>query len=135
MAGATMTKSRLLGLVAALLSGVVLVVILFNRPDPKEATSVRYWAWKHGLAKMDADRALAEMVNDLNRDSIVVGKTEPELIAKFGFTIPIKQASSYVQYCYKNSQYTTSRVFMLRHSNWMVLMRGNKAAALLRVEC
>ena len=128
-----MTKSRWILLVAALLCGVVLVVILFNRPDPIEATSVRYWAWKHGLAKMDADRALTEMVNDPNRDSIVVGKTEPELVAKFGFTLPIEQASPYVQYCYKNSPYTTSRVFMLRHSNWMVLMRDGKAAQLLRV--
>jgi hypothetical protein len=120
-------------LVATLLCGVALVVILFNRPDPSEATSVRYWAWKRGLAKMDADRALAEMVNDPNRDGIVVGKTEPELVSKFGFTVPVEQASSYVQYCYKNSPYTTSHVFMLRHSNWMVLMRDNKAAALLLV--
>jgi hypothetical protein len=90
--------SRLILLIAALLCGVVLVVILFNRPDPTEATSVRYWAWKHGLAKIDADRALTEMVNDPNRDSIVVGQTEPQLVAKFGFTLPIDQASSYVQY-------------------------------------
>jgi hypothetical protein len=128
-----MTKSRWIVLVATLLCGVALVVILFNRPDPSEATSGRYWAWKRGLAKMDADRALAEMVNDPNRDGIVVGKTEPELVSKFGFTVPVEQASSYVQYCYKNSPYTTSHVFMLRHSNWMVLMRDNKAAALLLV--
>src|SRR5271165_1487801 len=126
-----MTKGRWIAL--ALLCGVVLVGMLFNRPDAKEATSIHYWAWKHGLAKMDLDRALNEMVNDPGRDSIVLGKTEPELRAKFGFTLPVEQASSYVQYCYKNSQYTKSQVFMLRHSNWMVLMRDGKAAKLLRV--
>lgn len=72
---------------------------------------------------------LDEMVNDPGRDS----QTEPELRAKFGFTLPVEQASPYVQYCYKNSQYTKDHVFMLRHSDWMVLMRDNKAAQLLRV--
>lgn len=127
-----MTKGRWIMLLFVCLCGIALVVGL-SMSDPEQTTSARYWAWKHGLAKMDADRALAEMVSDPNRDSIVVGKTEPELVAKFGFTLPVEQASSYVQYCYKNSPYTTSRVFMLRHSNWMVLMRDNKAAELLRV--
>jgi len=109
------------------------VALMFLRADPTETVGVRYWAWKHGLVQMDLDHALDEMVNDPGRDSLVLGKTEPELRAKFGFTLPVEQASSYVQYCYKNSQYTKSQVFMLRHSNWMVLMRDNKAAQLLRV--
>ena len=128
-----MTRGRLIALLAVALCGIVLVVMVFLRPDPIEATSARYWAWKHGLVQMDLDRALDEMVNDTGRDRLVLGKTKPELDAKFGFTIPVEQASSYVQYCYKNSQYTTSHVFMLRHSNWMVLMQGNKAAKLIRV--
>jgi len=127
-----MTKGRWIMLLVVCLCGIALVVLL-RRPDPEQATSVRYWAWKHGLAKMDLDQAVIEMVNDPGRDSIVVGKTEPELQTKFGFTLPVDQASSYVQYCYKNSPYTTSHVFMLRHSNWMVLMRDGKAAQLLRV--
>ena len=127
-----MTKGRWIMLLVVCLCGIALVVAL-RRPDPEQATSVRYWAWKHGLVKMDLDRAVNEMVNDPGRDSIVVGKTEPELQAKFGFTLPVDQASSYVQYCYKNSPYTTSHVFMLRRSNWMVLMRDGKAARLLRV--
>ena len=120
-------------LLAVGLCGIVLVVMVFLRPDPIEGTSVRYWAWKHGWVKMDLDRALNEMVNDPSRDSIVLGKTEPELPAQFGFTLPVQQASSYVQYCYKNSQYTKNPVVMLRHSNWMVLMRNGKAAELLRI--
>ena len=127
-----MTRGQLIALLAVALCGIVLVVVVLLRPDPIEATSVRYWAWKHGLVKMNLDRALNEMVNDPGRDSIVLGKTEAELRAKFGFTLPVEQASPYVQYCYKNSQYTKSHVVMLRHSNWMVLMRG-KAAELLRV--
>jgi len=128
-----MTRGRLIALLAVALCGIVFVVMMFLRPDPIEATSVRYWAWKHGLVKMDLDRALDEMVNDPGRDSIVLGKTEAELRAKFEFTLPVEQASPYVQYCYKNSQYTKSQVVMLRHSNWMVLMRDGKAAELLRV--
>ena len=128
-----MTKGRWTMLLFVCLCGTALVVFL-RMPDPEQATSARYWAWKHGLAKMDADRALDEMVNDPNRNSVVVGKTEPQLVAKFGFILPVEHASSYVQGCYKDSPYTTSRVFMLRHSNWMVLMRDNKAAELLRVD-
>lgn len=128
-----MTRGRWVALLVVSLCVIVLLAVVFLPRDPTEATSVRYWAWKHGLVQMDLDRALNEMVNDPGRDSIVVGKTEPELRAKFGFTLPVDQASSYVQYCYKNSPYTTSHVFMLRHSNWMVLMRDGKAAQLLRV--
>ena len=128
-----MTRGRLIALLAVALCGIVLAVIVFLRPDPIEETSVRYWAWKHGLVTMDLDRALDEMVNDTGRDSLVLGKTKQELDAKFGFTIQVEQASPYVQYCYKNSQYTKSHVVMLRHSNWMVLMRDGIAAELLRV--
>jgi hypothetical protein len=126
-------QGRLIALLAVALCGIVLVAIVFLRPDPIEGTSVRYWAWKHGLVKMDLDRALDEMVNDPGRDSTVLGKTETELRAKFGFTLPVEQASSYVQYCYKNSEYAKDQVVMLRHSNWMVLMRESKAAQLIRV--
>jgi hypothetical protein len=128
-----MSKGRWITLLAVSLCVIVLVPVLFLPRDPTEATSMRYWAWKHGLLHMDLDRALNEMVNDPGRDSLVLGKTEPELRAKFGFTLPVEQASPYVQYCYKNSQYTKDQVFMLRRSNWMVLMRDNKAAQLIRV--
>ena len=112
---------------------VIVLVSVFLRRNPTEETSVRYLAWKHSMVKMDLDQALDEMVNDPGRDSLVLGKTEPELKAEFGFTLPVEQASPYVQYCYKNSQYTKDQVFMLRRSNWMVLMRNGKAAKLLRV--
>ena len=128
-----MTKGRWFTLPIIVLCGVVLVAVMFLRRDPTEATSVHYWAWKHGLVQMDLDRALDEMVNDPGRESLVLGKTEPELRAEFGFTLPVEQASPYVQYCYENSQYTKDHVVMLRHSNWMVLMRDNKAAQLIRV--
>jgi len=73
------------------------------------------------------------MVNDTGRDSVVLGKTKSELDAEFGFTIPVEQADSYVQYCYKNSQYTKSKAIMLRQSHWMVLMRDGRAVELIRV--
>lgn len=128
-----MSMGRWITLLALFLCAIVFVGTVFLWRDPTEATSVRYWAWKHGLVKMDLDEALNEMVNDPGRDGLVLGKTEPELRAKFGFTLPVEQASPYVQYCYKNSQYTKDQVFMLRRSNWMVLMRDDKAAQLLRV--
>jgi hypothetical protein len=124
------TRSRWIALVVLL---IVLISILLTRGDSQRSTSVRYWAWKHGILKMDLDQALVEMVNDPSRDRIVLGKTESELNAKFGFTLPPEQASSYVQYCFKNSQYNTSQVLMLRSSNWMVLMQNGKVAQLLRV--
>jgi hypothetical protein len=128
-----MTRGRLIALLAVALCGIVLVAMAFLSPDPTEATSMHYWGWKHGLIKMDLDRALNEMVNDPGRDSLVLGKTEPELSAKFGFTLLVENAPPYRQYCYKNSQYSKDRVLMLRQSNWTVLMRGNKAAQLIRV--
>lgn len=118
---------------AVALFAVMLVATIAIRSDPTEMTSVRYWAWKHGLAKMDLDKALDEMVNDPSRDSLVLGKTNAELKTSFGFILPVEKASPYIQYCYKNSQYYKDPVVMLRHSNWMVLMRDEKAVKLFRV--
>jgi hypothetical protein len=112
---------------------IVAVAGVFLWRDPSETTSMRYLAWKNGLVRMDLDRALNEMVNDPGRDSLVLGKTELELRSKFGFTLQVDQASPYVQYCFKYSPYVKERVFMLRRSNWMVLMRGDRAAKLIRV--
>jgi hypothetical protein len=94
---------------------------------------MRYWAWRHGIVNIDLERALDEMANDPGRDSLILGKTESELNDKFGFTLPVEQTSPYIQYCYKNSSYSKTRVLMLRHSNWMVLMKDGRAAELLRV--
>lgn len=128
-----MTGRKWITGLAVVFCAAVIVAMTVIRPDPTETTSIRYWAWKHGLAKMNLDRALDGMVNDPSRDKLVLGKTQAELQAQFGFTLPVSQASPYVQYCYKNSPYYKDQVVMLRRSNWMVLMRNGKAARLFRV--
>jgi len=131
-----MKKTRWILLLSALVIAILAITFFLRRPDPIESTSLRYWAWRHGLVKMDSDRALEEMVYDPHRDDIVIGSTEPELIRKFGYVLPVEQASSYVQYCYNNydnDAHRVDKVFMLRRSNWMVLMKGGKAVELLRV--
>ena len=128
-----MTKRLRIALLALGLCGMVLVFAFLVHPDSERVASVRYWAWKHNLAKMDLDRALDEMVTDPGRDSMVIGRTRRELDTEFGFIIPIEQASPYVQFCYRNSQYSTSQAVILRRSNWMVLMQNDKARKLIRV--
>jgi hypothetical protein len=116
-----------LGLIA--LTGAVLGPL----SDPVDRVNFRYIAWKHGLYRMPLDEALDGMVEDPNRDSLVIGKTEAELDAKFGFITSVSEASSYVNYCYFNSEYHNTDAVILRRSNWMVLMHNGRAKQLLRV--
>jgi hypothetical protein len=95
---------------------------------------LRYQAWKLGLYPMDLDGATSTMVGDIYPDRLVVGKTEEELIRKFGYVTTLEDASEYVKYCYLNSPYYGEQVLILRKSNWMVLMKDGRATDLILVK-
>jgi len=95
---------------------------------------LRYQGWKLGIYPMDLDQATSTMIGDVHPERLVVGKTKDQLIKKFGYATPIDQAPQYVKYCFFNSPYYGKQVFMLRHSNWMVLMKDGRAEQLLLVK-
>jgi hypothetical protein len=98
---------------------------------PGDRKDLRYQAWKLGLYPFDLDQATSTMVGDISPDRLVVGKTKEELIKKFGFVTPLDQASAYIKFCYFNSPYYGKQVLILRHSDWMVVMQGDRAVDLV----
>ncbi len=72
---------------------------------------------------MSPDSALGTMVGDGKSKDLVIGKTEAELIKKFGYVTPMSQAAEYYRFCYRTSGRPLQPALMLRNSNWMVLMK------------
>jgi hypothetical protein len=135
-----MTKKRLKITPARCLVAIALTTIAFlalwetQYHGPGESRDLRYQARKLGVYPMDVDQATGSMIADVHRDSLVIGKTQDELIKKFGYVTALENASGYVKYCYFNSPYYGTPVLMLRKSNWMVLMKDGRATNLILVK-
>ncbi len=98
---------------------------------PYEHKDLRYQCWKLGFYPLKIDGALETMVVDPRHDSLVLGKTEEQLVRKFGYVLPITQAPQYDQLCNETSPYRGQSVLILRRSNWMVLMENGRGKDLI----
>ena len=112
--------------------GVLCWEVMFHGPADRK--DLRYQAWKRGLYPFRIESALETMVADPDRDSVVVGRTAPQLANRFGYVLPINQASQYDQFCYENSPYRGQSVLILRNSNWMVLMENGRVKDLILIK-
>lgn len=101
---------------------------------PYESKDLRYQCWRLGLYPLKIDGALETMVVDPRRDTLVLGKTQEQLLSKFGYVSSVAEADNYVKYCYENSQYRGETVLLLRKSHWMVVMTNGRASDLLFVK-
>jgi len=101
--------------------------LLVGSHDPRD---LRYQGWKLGVYPLRIDDALETMIEDQQRDSLVIGKTKEQLASKFGF-VSATPGNDYAKYCYNNSQYREKSVRFIRDSNWMVLMNEGKANGLV----
>jgi hypothetical protein len=101
---------------------------------PYESKDLRYRCWRLGLYPLKIEGALETMVVDPRRDTLVLGKTQKQLVSKFGYVSSIADADNYAKYCYENSQYRRTTVLLLRKSHWMVVMTNGRASDLLFVK-
>lgn len=102
-------------------------------PDSGDPKNVQYVFWKWGIVHIDLDRATDVMIGDPSRGSLVIGRSEGELKARFGYLRPLSDANSYLKYCYFNSPWSRNgkTAMSLRNSNWMVLFENGKATDLV----
>ncbi len=54
-------------------------------PGRYDGKGLHYVLWKHHLASMDLDRASAIVINDPERNAMMLGKTRQELTRRFGY--------------------------------------------------
>jgi hypothetical protein len=123
----------------SILAGAVLVLLALVGWEslyygPYQSKDLRYQCWKLGLYSLKIKDALETMVVDPRRDTLVLGRTQEQLVSKFGYVSSIEEADNYVKYCYDNSQYRGTEVLFLRKSHWMVAMTNGRASGLLFVK-
>jgi hypothetical protein len=106
-------------------------VLMYPSPDPK---NIKYVLWKVNLYKLNVDEANGTMVGDRDRNRLVIGKTKEQLRDRFGSLLPPKDASPYLQGCYRNSDWRNRDVLFIGHSSWMVVFEGDKAITLVLVK-
>jgi len=99
--------------------------------DPK---NIKYVLWKAGAYPMNLDTATGTMVGDAKRGKLVVGRTRQELQARFGYLLPLPDASPYLRNCYENSSRKGREVVFIRTSPWMVVFDGGKASELVLIK-
>jgi len=99
-------------------------------PDKFDPKNPHYVAWKWHLLPMDPMRALGTMHGDVWPDRFVLGKTENELNARFGFTKSVSQVGTYLREICAPAR-PGATVLFLNDSNWMVVMKDGRASELV----
>jgi len=93
-----------------ILCGIILLAVVVLGgwwaiyPGPDDPKGFMYVGWRLGLPTLGPDRALGTMVGDGHSKDLVFGKTEAELIKKFGYVTPLSQTDDgYYGFCYRTS--------------------------------
>ena len=125
----------------ALLTVTVVLLVIgiwhFTYPGPADPKSISFQGWKRGIYPLNPDEALETMVGDHvdpQKYPLVVGKTQEELVKKFGYVTTLDSTVSYNRFCYDHSYYRGLPVIFLRKSNWMVVMNNGKAAEIVSMK-
>ena len=121
-------KTRVLKAGIAVIGFLMILIagwaIVYPEPDYR---SPRYVLWKAGIYPMDLDLVATTLVVDPRRDELVVGKSEQQLMKRFGYLTPVAAATKHLQGCYQISSWTNRKVMFIRRSMVGVVFQGNKA--------
>lgn len=99
-------------------------------PDKYDHKNPHYVLWKHHLAAMDLDRASSVIINDPDRDSMILGKTKPELVQRFGYLRTPAQVRPYLRdYCW--AARPNSDAMFLRDRDLMIVFVNGRASEII----
>jgi hypothetical protein len=113
-------------LAALLLAAFVWLAVL----PPADSRGPRYVLWKLGLAQFDEHVVYLAMVQDTDRDSLVLGLSELELTKRFVTVRSPQRGLSSEQAYYTKTYFPSSEVRWLGESQWMVVLREGRVASL-----
>jgi len=106
-------------------------IALYPPGDPK---NMGYTLWKAGLYSIDPADASKSVMEDPGRGKVLLGKTEDELRAEFGYLVPLARASQYFRICIANSQWQGADGAFIRDSDLMIVFKNGKSIDYLRVK-
>jgi len=102
-------------------------------PDPGDSKSLMYKLWKAGLYHLDNGHASMGMIQDPNRESIVLGKTETELTARFGRLATADEVMPGLGDYAREREKSGQRVRYIRGTAWLIVFGKNDKAVELRL--
>jgi hypothetical protein len=129
-------KARRLAVAFAFIGiGIALTLAFFRLwiaayPDAGDPRNLSYVLWEHGLnSDMDLDAALATMTHEPNAKRRVIGLSQSDLQARFGYTKTYEQVTPYLKLCatIRNGEHGSRDVLYLRGDWWMATMKDDRA--------
>lgn len=116
---------RALGFLA--LIAVVVGLWQATYPDRYDRKSIHYVLWKHHLASMDLDRATSIILNDPDRDAMILGQTQQELARRFGYLKSPAEVRPYLRdYCW--AARPGANVMFLHNEDLMIVFTNGRAS-------
>jgi hypothetical protein len=91
---------RRFALTVAVLVGIFFVAMgiwFATYPSDDDPKSIQYTLWKMGFHDLDQAHAVGDMVGDVHRDELVVGKTKEELRQIFVLQTPAQTTDYYIK--------------------------------------
>jgi hypothetical protein len=96
-------------------------------PDRYDHKGIHYVLWKHHLASIDLDRASSIILNDPDRDAMILGQTRQELVHRFGYLKSPAQVRPYLRdYCMMSR--SGADVMFLRNEDLMIVFTNGLAS-------
>jgi hypothetical protein len=124
----------ILVLIAVAVIVAALYVFLFHIDlPPSDHNSIPYILWRHGYSTMNEKHAVEVMLEDQNRNDLVVGKTQSELAQRFTLITPA-QALPYYRRCYEASAWKGHKALFIKSTPWLIVFNDDKAVELLLVK-
>jgi hypothetical protein len=124
---------RRVTLTVAIISGILCLTAgawFATYPSSDDPKSIQYTLWKMGFHDLDQARAAGDMVGDVNRDELVVGKTKEELRHRFVLQAPA-QTTAYYRKCDAGPFLKNRSVLFIEDSEWLIIFTGDKATELV----
>jgi hypothetical protein len=113
--------------VALVLIAAVLGIWQATYPDRYDRKGIHYVFWKHHLVSMDLDRASAIIINDPDRDAMILGQTKKQLTHRFRYLKTPSEVGPYLRdYCW--GARPGSDAMFLRNSDLMIVFTGGRAS-------
>ncbi len=99
-------------------------------PDQYDRKNPHYVLWKYHLASMNLDRASSIIVNDPDRNPMILGKTKTDLTKRFGYLKAPSDVRQYLHdYCW--STRSGSDAMFLRNTDLMVIFTNGQASEIV----
>ena len=123
-------------ILASAIGALLVIVICWKAlyPDYYDPKNLQYVLWKHGLASIDLDRAVAVMPHARFSEQLVLGKDMDGLRRRFGFLRSPNEENSHLRAVALSQRQDGEDVAFLRNSHYAVYLSNGKAVRLLLIE-